>query len=63
MVSAVPALSCPIRFLCIHRYTPGLRKGGASPCEQRWLGKGGKPRDGSIICDTKARPHYNPFND
>ena len=43
MASAVPALSCPIRFLCIHRYTPGLRKGGASPCEQQWLGKRGKP--------------------
>jgi len=43
MASAVPALSCPIRFLCIHRYTPSLRKGGASPCEQQWLGKRGKP--------------------
>ena len=50
----------------------GLRKGGASPCEQQWLGKRGKPRDGSVTCDTKmvnpasdtkARPHYNPFND
>ena len=28
MASAVPALSCPIRFLCIHRYAPGVRKGG-----------------------------------
>ena len=50
----------------------GICKGGASPCEQQWLGKRGKPRDGSIICDTKvvypasdtkARPYYNPFND
>ena len=43
MASAVPALSYPIRFLCIHRYAPGVRKGGTSPCEQQWLGKRGKP--------------------
>ena len=60
MASAVQPLSCPIRFLCIHRYSPGLRKGGASPCEQQWLGKRGKPRDGSIICDTKM---VNPASD
>jgi len=43
MASAVPALSCPIRFLCIHRYAPGVRKGGTSPDELQWLGKRGKP--------------------
>ena len=43
MASAVPSLSCPIRFLCIHRYAPGARKGGTSPFELQWLGKRGKP--------------------
>ena len=43
MASAVPALSCPIRFLCIHRYAPGVPKGGTSPYELQWLGKRGKP--------------------
>ena len=43
MASAVPALSCPIRFLCIHRYAPGVRKGGTSPFELQWLGKRDKP--------------------
>jgi hypothetical protein len=31
-----------IRFLCIHRYAPGVRKGGTSPHELQWLGKRGK---------------------
>ena len=22
-----------------------------------------KAEDGSVTCDTKARPYYNPFND
>ena len=43
MASAVQPLSCPIRFLCIHRYAPGVRKGGTSPYELQWLGKRGKP--------------------
>jgi hypothetical protein len=30
MACAVQPLSCPIRFLCIHRYAPGVRKGGTS---------------------------------
>jgi hypothetical protein len=43
MASAVQPLFCPIRFLCIHRYAPGVRKGGTSPYELQWLGKRGKP--------------------
>ena len=70
---SLPALRCrasPVGSLAEGLH--GLRKGGASPCEQQWLGKRGKPRDGSVTCDTKmvnpasdtkARPHYNPFND
>ena len=43
MACAVQPLSCPIRFHCIHRYAPGVRKGGTSPDELQWLGKRGKP--------------------
>jgi len=43
MASAHQTLSCPIRFLCIHRYAPGVPKGGTSPFELQWLGKSGKP--------------------
>ena len=43
MACAVQPLSSPIRFFCIHRYAPGVRKGGTSPYELQWLGKSGKP--------------------
>ena len=43
MACAVQPLSCPIRFLCIHRYAPDERKGGTSPYELQWLGKRRKP--------------------
>jgi hypothetical protein len=39
MACAVQPLSCPIHFLCIHRYAPGVRKGGTSPYELQWRSK------------------------
>ena len=34
---------CNIRLLIVHRYAPGIKKGGAQPCSIENFGRRGKP--------------------
>ena len=34
---------CNIRLLILHRYAPGIKKGGAQPCSIENFGRRGKP--------------------
>ena len=49
VLRSIPAMAtpqgpvCEVRLLVVHRYPPGVRKRGTTPCEVAFLGRRGKP--------------------